>query len=180
MKRWVVAASVAAALTAMTVPATAQAGAAPFCGIRWGSLPKTAPAMVAEPVVNVRAGQHACFDRFVVDLAGPASGYDVSYVAQATLDPSGFPVHLRGGAFLQIGIRAPTWASLSKPWLTRVPLVNVRGFRTFREAAFTGAFEGQTSFGLGVRARLPFRVFVLPGPGHGSRVVIDVAHRWST
>jgi len=30
-----------------------------------------------------------------------------------------------------------------------------------------------------VRARLPFRVFVLAGPGNGSRLVIDVAHRWS-
>jgi hypothetical protein len=29
-----------------------------------------------------------------------------------------------------------------------------------------------------VRARLPFRVFVLRGPGSGSRLVIDVAHRW--
>jgi hypothetical protein len=29
-----------------------------------------------------------------------------------------------------------------------------------------------------VRARLPFRVFSLAGPGAGSRLVIDVAHRW--
>jgi hypothetical protein len=38
--------------------------------------------------------------------------------------------------------------------------------------------EGQTEIGLGVRARLPFRVFPLAGPGDGSRLVIDVAHRW--
>jgi hypothetical protein len=54
----------------------------------------------------------------------------------------------------------------------------VIGFRTFRQVAFLGTFEGYTTIGLGVRARLPFRVFVLPGPGSGSRVVIDVAHRW--
>jgi hypothetical protein len=35
-----------------------------------------------------------------------------------------------------------------------------------------------TKIGLGVRARLPFRVFALAGPGGGSRLVIDVAHRW--
>ena len=35
-----------------------------------------------------------------------------------------------------------------------------------------------SKFGLGVRARLPFRVFTLDGPGAGSRLVIDVAHRW--
>ena len=30
----------------------------------------------------------------------------------------------------------------------------------------------------GVRARLPFRAFVLPGPGTGSRLVVDVGHQW--
>jgi hypothetical protein len=49
---------------------------------------------------------------------------------------------------------------------------------TFRQVVFDGTFEGQTQIGLGVRARLPFRVFTLAGPGGGSRLVIDVAHRW--
>jgi hypothetical protein len=35
-----------------------------------------------------------------------------------------------------------------------------------------------TKLGLGVRARLPFRVFTLAGPGSGTRLVIDVAHQW--
>jgi hypothetical protein len=56
--------------------------------------------------------------------------------------------------------------------------VNVAGYSTFRQVAFTGSFEGQTLIGLGVRARLPMRAFVLDGPGDGSRLVIDVAHRW--
>jgi hypothetical protein len=29
-----------------------------------------------------------------------------------------------------------------------------------------------------VRARLPFRVLLLTGPGTHSRVVVDVAHLW--
>jgi hypothetical protein len=59
--------------------------------------------------------------------------------------------------------------------------VNVSGFRTFRQVAFAGSFEGQSTIGLGVRARLPFRVFTLaalPGSEQGPRLVIDVAHRW--
>ncbi|MDQ1596268.1 MAG: hypothetical protein QOH40_2824, partial [Arthrobacter pascens] len=40
------------------------------------------------------------------------------------------------------------------------------------------SFEGYTTLGLGVRARLPFKVFTLAGPGSGSRLVIDVAHHW--
>jgi hypothetical protein len=54
-----------------------------------------------------------------------------------------------------------------------LPGVNLAGYQTFREAKFAGSFEGQTSVGLGVRARLPFRVFTLD-----SRLVVDVAHRW--
>ena len=55
---------------------------------------------------------------------------------------------------------------------------NVAGYQTFRQVADAGSFEGQTTVGLGVRARLPFRAFILAGPGDGSRLVVDVAHRW--
>ncbi|HEY8820344.1 MAG TPA: hypothetical protein VIM49_00085 [Dermatophilaceae bacterium] len=54
----------------------------------------------------------------------------------------------------------------------------MNGFSTFRQIASGGSFEGYTTIGLGVRARLPMRAFVLAGPGTGSRVVIDVAHHW--
>ena len=56
--------------------------------------------------------------------------------------------------------------------------MNVTGFRTFGQVAFLGTHEAQTQIGLGVHARLPFRVFLLAGPGDGSRLVVDVAHRW--
>ena len=47
------------------------------------------------------------------------------------------------------------------------------------EGKFLGKWgEYGTGIGLGVRARLPYRVFVLDGSGGGSRLVIDVAHRW--
>jgi hypothetical protein len=51
--------------------------------------------------------------------------------------------------------------------------VNVAGYQTFRSTRYGGSFEGQTSFGLGVRARLPFRVFHVD-----NHLVVDVAHRW--
>ena len=75
---------------------------------------------------------------------------------------------------------APAYDSQGHPTFpaTKKELVDVSGFRTFRQIAGAGSFEGQTTIGLGVRARLPFRVFVLDGPGTGSRLVVDVAHRW--
>ncbi len=55
--------------------------------------------------------------------------------------------------------------------------MNVAGYPTFRQVAWAGSFEGQTTLGLGVRARLPFRVFTIQD-ATTSRLVIDVANHW--
>ena len=54
----------------------------------------------------------------------------------------------------------------------------MRHYRTFRQLADAGSFEGRTTIGLGVRAHLPFRVFTLARRGATSRIVVDVAHNW--
>ena len=175
-------------MAALTTPVLASTGgpagaAAPYCGITWGSLDKTNSRMTAAPIVGLRAGRQPCYDRLVVDLrSAPAPGWRVGYVSQVVEDGSGRPVPLRGGAFLQVAVLAPTHDSAGHP--TYAPsnpaeAVGVAGFTTFRQVAFAGTFEGVTTIGLGVRARLPFRVFTLAGPGSGTRLVIDVAHRWS-
>ena len=172
-------------LTGGVVPeAVPQATAvAPYCGITWGSLPRTDPRLVAGPIINARAGQHPCYDRLVIDLrTAPAPGYSVRYVSRVLTQGSGHVVPLCGGAFLQVVVRAPAYDLAGHAtYRPSRPLeaVSVTGFRTFRQVAFAGSFEGYTSFGLGVRARLPFRVFMLNGPGSHTRLVIDVAHRWS-
>lgn len=165
---------------ALLLPPAASAGS--HCtATQWGSLPENAPPMVTSPITGVRAGQHGCFDRLVVDLDGPASGYRVEYVPEVTQDGSGRVIPLRGGANLQIVVRAPAYdVTTGEPTFpaTKPELVDVSGFQTFRQVGGAGSFEGQTTIGLGVRARLPFRVFTLAGPDLASRVVIDVAHRW--
>ena len=164
------------------VGAAPSAGAAPYCGITWGSLAKSDAAMSGASVVNARAGRHDCFDRFVIDIdAGPSSGYFVRYVPVVTEDGSGDPVPLRGGAFIQVTAHVNAHDDAGNPTYNPpndMEAVNVSGYSTFRQVAFVSDFEGYTTFGLGVRARLPFRVFRLAGPGSGQRLVIDVAHRW--
>ena len=83
---------------------------------------------------------------------------------------------LRGGAKLRIIAISPAYDQWGNPTYTfanRNELVNVTGYQTFRQVAWAGSFEGQTTVGLGVRARLPFRAFTLP-----NRLVVDVAHSW--
>jgi hypothetical protein len=170
------------AAAAALVP-LAQAGAAsaapsgpvPACATGWGAGAKHAGMMVSSPVLGVRAGQHRCFDRLVIDLgSGPAPGFRVQYVRHIVADGSGMVLRVRGGARLLITIKAP--AGRHYPANAR-NLAAVAGFRTFRQVRGAGSFEGITSVGLGVRTKLPFRVFIVRGRGPGSRLIIDVADR---
>lgn len=172
-----------AVLTAMGLAllAPGPAVAEPYCGLVWGSLAKADPAMSQAKVVNIRTGQHYCFDRLVIDLNGPVAGYTVRYVPQVSQDGSGLLVPLRGQAFIQLAVNAPAYDDGGQPTYTpanRGEVSNVGGYQTFRQVAWAGSFEGYTTLGIGVRARLPFRVFALPGPDAGSRLVVDVAHHW--
>ena len=162
------------AATVASTSATAATSAAPFCGIMWGSLPKaTSPSQLwTGNVTDARTGQHECYDRLVFDIA-PGSGhlgYNVRYVSELTGPGSGLPIPIRGGAKLQITINAPSTLGRSTTTFS--------GWRTFRQLKNIGSFEGYTDYGLGVRARLPMRVFVLTNTDGGRRLVIDVAHRW--
>ncbi|MBA3523285.1 MAG: hypothetical protein H0T85_01770 [Geodermatophilaceae bacterium] len=186
MKRWftllaVATASLGIAALGLVAPANAQ-HSGPYCGITWGSLNKSAGTLTTSPITDIRSGRHECYDRIVVDVAagsGPA-GYTVGYVSAVHAQGSGTVVPLRGGAFLQIDLLAPAYQNGAPTYTPANPreLVDVAGYRTFRQAAWGGSFEGYTTVGLGVRARLPFRVLTLDGPGTATRLVIDVAHSW--
>jgi hypothetical protein len=168
-------------IAGLTFPAEASAMGAPAapsssCPTHWGSKPKHAGNMVRSAVLKVRAGQHACFDRLVIDIGkGAAPGYRVEYVKRIIQDASGKVIHVRGGARLHIAVLAPAGKGFP---VNGHHIANVSGFKTFRQVVGAGSFEGVTSIGLGVRARLPFRVLTIAGPGQHSRLVIDVAHHW--
>jgi hypothetical protein len=159
------------------------ASASPRCGITWGSLPKLHGDLSPAALVNVRTGRHACYDRVVFDFRGTATGYNVSYADQVLNEASGLPLPVAGGARLGVHLLAPAYdvqtGAATYPQGARGHVANVTGYQTLRDVVYGGSFEGHTTFGIGTRARLPFRVFTLAGPGTSSRIVIDVAHRWS-
>ncbi len=168
--------SVASQAATTSAAAASTAGQrAPYCGLVWGSDPeRTGPGLMwTGRVSGLRAGQHPCWDRLVVDVAPGAGalGYDVRYVDQV-VGPSGLPVAVSGGARLQVTVNAPATSAVPASTLTW------SGWRTFRQARFVSSFEGHTDIGLGVRARLPMRAFVLTDPDGGRRLVVDVAHAW--
>jgi hypothetical protein len=154
----------AVAATGTTLAAPQLAGAA-GCSTSWGSGAKTARATASPSITAVRAGRHDCYDRLVLDAAKAGNGFTVSYQKAIYQDGSGARVPLKGSAFLQVIATGQA--------TKRLPMPNVAGYRTFRQVAWAGSFEGQTTVGLGVRAKLPFRAF-----RSGNHVVIDVAHSW--
>ncbi|MGW2785151.1 AMIN-like domain-containing (lipo)protein [Streptomyces populi] len=181
--------AVLAALTmagvGVVVAAPAPAGAATAavtCPTGWGSLPKTAADADDGSLTDIRTGQHDCYDRMVFDVptAGTTGiGYTAHYVDAFIQDPSGIRIPVSGGAIIEILVSAPSYDpetnTATYPGRGGQPLpgVDLTGYRTFRDAKFGASFEGVTQVGLGVRARLPFRVTQLSG-----RLVIDVAHSW--
>ncbi|MGW6917038.1 AMIN-like domain-containing (lipo)protein [Kitasatospora sp. NPDC054939] len=205
MRRWIIipaafalAATVAAptalasagperARTAATATATADGAerqARAVCPTGWGSLDKDLDGLGAQPLRDIRSGQHPCYDRLVLDVPGTSTasplGYHVRYVDVLYQDGSGKPLPIGGGAILEIVVGAPAYdpetGTPTYPGGAGQPLpgVDLRGYQTFRDAKFASSFEGQSQVGLGVRAKLPFRVFQLDG-----RLVVDVAHSWT-
>jgi hypothetical protein len=159
------------------VPGTAGAS---YCGIQWGSAQKPRTG-TASPLTNVRGGRQTCYDRLVLDFATTTSGSRVRYVTGVPYQGRDGNIPLRGGAKIEILVLGPAYDPAGHPTYNPAnprELVNVSGWTTFRQVAWGGSFEGHTTIGLGVRARLPFRVFTLAGPNNHSRLVIDVAHHW--
>ncbi|MDX5569840.1 hypothetical protein PYK79_50130 [Streptomyces sp. ID05-04B] len=182
--------TIAALMTATLAVAVAPAEAAPAtvtrataaCPTGWGSLAETLATSTATPVTDVRTGRHDCYDRFVVDVPGASAselGFWVGYVDRFYQDGSGRPIPVGGGAILEVRVHAPAYnpqtGTPTYPGRPAQPLpgVNLTGYSTFRDTRYGGSFEGVTQFGLGVRARLPFRVLRLT-----DHLVVDVAHTW--
>lgn len=158
------------------------AAAAPYCGITWGSTDRAGGALSTAPLVAVRTGRHDCHDRVVFEFAGPVDGYSVHY-GETWTDGEGLAMspYTAGSALLAVSLRAPAYDDShvsTYPHRTGDHVANVLRYRTLRDVVFAGSHEGYTTVAVGVRARLPFRVSVLSGPGTHSRIVLDIAHQW--
>jgi hypothetical protein len=168
-----------ALLSHVTAPSAlvSQITSTAACPGGWGTNPKSsnrAQGPSTARATGVRAGQHPCFDRLVIDLGpGAKPGYHVQYVRAFHAQGTGRVIPLLGRAKLDISVHDNAAARFPA---SGHQAVNVAGFRTFRQAKSGGSFEGTTEVGLGVSGKLPFRVQLLSGPGRDARLVIDVAH----
>ena len=90
--------------------------------------------------------------------------------------------YVAGGAVLGISLRAPSYdenggCDLRRP-VRRSTSPSSSATGPCATSCSAAASRATRTFAVGVRATLPFRVFVLAGPGTHSRIVLDVAHTW--
>lgn len=173
---------VATATLATAASAGTAAPAAASCTIHWGSLPKSGGPLHAAPLIAARTSQHRCYDQVVFEFNGRADGYRVRYGDPVTQAGFAMAPYMAGGALLTVVLLDPAnniqTGAITYAHRSGDHVANVLRDRTLRDVMYGGSFEGYTTFGVGVRARLPFRVFVLSGPGTHTRIVLDIAHRW--
>lgn len=147
--------------TTAQVPATGQPAGSPVAG----------------PVIDVRVGRHACYDRIVFEVQATADlSYVVKYVDLVHADPSNTPVPVPGTAVLQVLILAP-W-NQAKPLPAGADVVAPAQFESLASltgARFAGSFENHTTLAVGTSSKLAFRVTIWKTAGL-NRVIIDVAH----
>ena len=163
----------------------ALASGATSCAVTWGSLTKAHASSARAPLALTRTGRHECYDRVVFEFEGAVDGYRIEYVDAVRPGSDGYSLDVAGGARMQVTLMAPILDGVRWTYPQSFQsdhVADVTGYRTLRDVMFGGSssigHDWETTFGIGVRARLPFRAFVLAGPGDHSRLVVDIAHRW--
>lgn len=183
----VLAGVLAVAASAVPVGAAGRAGpttatgvtkaAAPYCGITWGSAPKTREATRISSLVGVTTTRESCWDRTTFEFDGPVDGYLVDYADHVYTEGEGTDLvpYTAGAVHLRVSLQSN---ARTFPARGGQHVATVVPYRTMRDVVYGGWFEGHTLFAVGVRARLSFRVLSAAGPGTHSRIIIDVAHQW--
>ena len=130
--------------------------------------------MVSGPIADVLPSAGACYDTIVFRVASSdAPGFVARYVPQVTNDPMGVPVPLFGMADLQLTIFAPVDGASWNGYDYRTG----SEYGSLRHIKFAGSFEGVTTFGIGVKDKVPFAVEYSHNEGSGSgKVIVYLAH----
>jgi uncharacterized membrane protein YgcG len=161
-------------LVATTLAAAALVlGAAPAIAASSSSAASQTNAKVVTilELVAVRTAHHPGFDRITFEFKGARPTASVRYVSQLTEDGLGKPVHLAGGAAIEVVFDGAN-AHDEQGTPTVSPRRFSPGLPILKEVAQIGDFEAVVSYGLGVDHRTSFKVLQLSGP---SRIAVDIS-----
>jgi len=122
--------------------------------------------------VDIRLGDHSCFERVVIELAGSGDwpGWAAEYVDDpVSLGESDLSVEIAGDATLlvRMGTWMPTMEGDGYSGPTQFFPTTVEHIAELRQ---TENWEGMTIWAIGIDAEYPFTVTMLQAP---ARLVID-------
>ncbi len=153
--------------------ATGPAGAHIPDGASTGSKSVTRSPSPPPLVVTARAGRHARYDRFVIEMRGKAPGYRVRYVSSPRYDGSGNRIPIYGKAYLLITLTPANAHTEGGRNTYTGPRRSTVGLPVLKSFALAGDFEAQVSFVLALRKKARFHVGELGSP---RRLYVDIAH----
>lgn len=133
-------------------------------------------------IADVRVASHEGYDRFVLEFsadvpdaltaAEAVPAYRVGYASEPIECGSGEPVDLEGAAMLEIHLPTSYVVDPDTGEPTVEALEITDDYQVIIEIEETCAFEGQSTWVLGITGPQPYRIFELREP---ARLVIDVA-----
>jgi len=173
MKRLVQLLSLSLPLAALLTAAPQGSAAASTCPT-WSTSTKAAGTLHTPSLLTVSTARSTCWDRVTFEFAGTVNGYRVRY-GPTTTEGAGFALgpYTAGAGLLNVSLLAPATA-FAKPVGSHQAVV--LRYTTLRDVVYGGTFEGYTTFAVGTRGTLPFRVFRATGPGSHNRIILDIAH----
>lgn len=120
-------------------------------------------------LVGIRTSRQDGFDRIEFTFDGAPPGWRVGYTS-AIRDGAGRRVALRGGAQLVVAFQPAQahWQGGASSFGARS---RTPGYDSLRQVSLVGDIEGRVRFGLGLDARVGFRVFEATTP---SRIIVDL------
>lgn len=128
-------------------------------------------------LTDVRVEALPGLDRVVFELDGDAPGWSARFAdPPVTERPSGEPVEVEGGAFLDVSMSRASTVDLSgeEPEVAfEAERVDAPGAPTVTELVKIEDFEGVLAWVIGLDRQRPFAVAVLDDP---TRVVVDIPH----
>ncbi|HEY2765348.1 MAG TPA: hypothetical protein VGJ13_15260 [Pseudonocardiaceae bacterium] len=167
---------------------TTRAGSCPDTAT-WGTGTRQSALTSTAALYQARIGRHDCFDRVVFDVNGPgAVGYRVGYVPVVGEEGSGRDIPVPGGAALEVVVNAPAQGTSQdtsghQPGVVFAPSgqylygpAGLASWGALRAVRSAGSFEGQSSFAVGVRDKLPFTVTTSVDGNQIAHVIVDIAH----
>ncbi|WP_157672437.1 AMIN-like domain-containing (lipo)protein [Corynebacterium mycetoides] len=123
-------------------------------------------------IADVRVGSHEGFDRAVFEFTGSGTpGYVAGYNPEPLQQASGYPIDVRGDAYLELMIQGTPMGLISPDdSLVEVgPMPIAAG--NIQGVTHGGVFEADSQYFIGLDEQRPYNVYVLENP---TRLVVDI------